>query len=74
MHTIFASMSSPPNYTKSFLCLANSRKPGGHCVAGRTFKKDSYTGWLRPVSTRNTHEISDVELLYADGTGAQLLA
>ncbi|WP_315796036.1 dual OB domain-containing protein [Bradyrhizobium sp. SZCCHNRI3043] len=66
-------MSSQLNYKKSFLCLANSRKPGGHCVAGRTFTKDSYTGWIRPVSTRNTHEISDAELRYADGSGAQLL-
>jgi hypothetical protein len=62
-----------PPYTKSFLCLANSRKPGGHCVAGRTFNQQSYTEWLRPVSTRNTHEISDAELTYADGTRAKLL-
>ena len=66
-------MSAPSNYTKLFLCVANSRKPGGHCVGGRTFNRDNYTEWLRPVSTRNTHEISDAELLYADGTRAQLL-
>jgi hypothetical protein len=62
-----------PTYTKSFLCLANSRKPGGHCVAGRTFNNENYTGWLRPISTRNSHEISGAEQLYADGSGAKLL-
>jgi hypothetical protein len=66
-------MTTVPTYTKTFLCLANSRKPGGHCVAGRTFSKDEYLTWLRPVSTRNTHEISDAEQSYADGTGAQVL-
>jgi putative nucleic acid modification protein with dual OB domain len=66
-------MPPAPTYTKSFLCLANSRKPGGHCVAGRTFNNENYTEWLRPVSTRNSHEISDAERLYADGSGAKLL-
>jgi hypothetical protein len=60
-------------YTMLFLCLANSRKPGGHCVAGKTFDSERYTGWLRPVSTRNSHEISDFEQMYADGSGAKLL-
>lgn len=66
-------MSADLTYTMSFFCLANSRKPGGHCVAGKTFDPEKYIGWLRPVSTRNSHEISNVEHVYADGTGAKLL-
>lgn len=66
-------MAQAATYTKSFLCLANSRKPGGRCVAGRMFNNKTYTGWLRPVSGRNTHEISNTEQLYADGTVAKLL-
>lgn len=42
-------------------------------MAGRSFDPEKYADWLRPVSTRNTHEISDAEQLYADGAGAKLL-
>ncbi|HEX4410318.1 MAG TPA: hypothetical protein VH206_16205 [Xanthobacteraceae bacterium] len=66
-------ISPTKTYTKTFLCLANSRKPRGHCVAGRTFNTKNYTDWLRPISTRPSHEISDGEQQYADGTNTKLL-
>jgi hypothetical protein len=52
------------------VCLANSRKAAGRCVAG----KHTDSGlWLRPVSGRRTAEISDAERRYEDGTSANVL-
>ena len=37
-----------------FVCLANSRKAGGRCVAGKAFKKSSRRWvWVRPVNQYN---------------------
>lgn len=57
------------------LCLANSRKPpSGRCIAGKRLNGTTYNGeWVRPVSDRDTKEISEEERRYEDGTGAQLL-
>lgn len=41
---------------KEIICIANSWKPGGHCVAG--IEMDSYD-WIRPISTNQYHSISD---------------
>lgn len=60
-------------YTKTLLSLANSRKPGGLCVAGKAFAGGSSGAWIRPVSTRRTHEISNAEERYANGQAMQLL-
>jgi hypothetical protein len=57
---------------KRLLCLANSRKFVGRCVAG----KESATGpggWIRPVSSRPGHEVSRDERTYNDGTEPQVL-
>lgn len=56
-------------YTKAILCLAASRKHGGHCFAG----KDLRTGeWIRPVSDRPDEEISDRECTRPNGVTAAL--
>lgn len=52
------------------VCLASSRKTHGQCIAG---KRISDGTWCRPVSSRSTHEISDVELTYQNNHRAQLL-
>lgn len=48
-------------YTKTIVCLANSWKTGGHCVAGRAVEGSRYGDWIRPVSDRKGEEILDKE-------------
>lgn len=62
-------------YTKTIVCLANSRKPpsGGRCVAGREMIANGFGDWIRPVSVRSTQEISEEERRYQDGQDPQVL-
>lgn len=66
-------MSDEPKYTKTVLCLANSRRPGGRCVAGKLFDNGKTSDWLRPVNSENGNAISEAELQYEDGTSADVL-
>ena len=52
------------------VCLANSRKWSGRCIAGKimTSKK-----WIRPISSRVSEEISEEERRYENGKMPRLL-
>ena len=59
---------------KRILCLANSRKSGGRCVAGKEILgSGEIGGWIRPVSDRETEEVSEWERQYEDGSEPRLL-
>jgi len=58
---------------RTIVCLANSRKLAGRCIAGRVIEDGGIREWLRPVSARQHQEVSRSERLYANGREPQLL-
>lgn len=61
-------------YLKRIICLANSNKNGGTCIAGREMLLGGQYGcWIRPVSSRSTAEISFMESLYPNNESPKLL-
>ncbi|MBD5411663.1 MAG: hypothetical protein HDR51_02820 [Treponema sp.] len=56
--------------TKTFICLANSRKKSGLCIAGKELENHQV---FRPVSERITEELSEIEIRYKDGKLPRLL-
>lgn len=58
---------------KRIVCLANSRKLSGRCVAGKELLGSKPIGWIRPVSTREHEEVSEYERQYQDGSDPRVL-
>lgn len=46
------------SYTKMLVCLANSRKLAGRCVAGKEWDGHAAGAWCRPVSARDRGELT----------------
>jgi len=60
--------------TKTIVCLAKSRRPGGLCVAGKEILGDGrYGEWIRPVNSQNDDAISLEDMQLADGGHPKLL-
>lgn len=55
------------SYRKKIVCLANSRKMSGRCIAGKEVLDSGYGKWIRPISRRETAEISEEEMRFVNG-------
>lgn len=60
-------------HVKRILCLANSRKLSGRCIAGREFDRHEMGRWIRPVSDREREDVSEDERQYPDGSDPRVL-
>ena len=59
-------------YSRTIVCLANSRKYSGRCIAGLEVSGSRTGEWIRPVSSAPKGELQ-FEHLYRDGSEPQLL-
>ncbi len=66
----WSSRGQRPSITKRLVCLANSHKPGGRCVAGRELGGG---GWVRPVSGGADPSVSTDAIAYRNGRQPKLL-
>ena len=53
---------------RMIVCLANSRKYSGRCIAGKALLPDGLGGWIRLVSGSGTGELSMKEITMQDGS------
>lgn len=60
-------------HNATFVCLANSRKNNGRCIAGKAFYNGSYSKWIRPVTDRQTHALETPEHRIITGEDSKLL-
>lgn len=58
---------------KRIVCLANSRKLGGHCIAGREWDGRRVGAWIRPVGSGERGEIYKYECSFQDGSNPEVL-
>ncbi len=60
-------------YTKRIVCLANSRKQQGHCIAGKEITSAGFGKWIRPVSSETDGKLWDNHICYHDDQVPRLL-
>jgi hypothetical protein len=58
-------------YTRTLVCFANSTKLGGRCIAGK--EPAGGNSWIRPVSDKETGELSLANIRFENGRVPALL-
>lgn len=58
---------------KTIVCLANSRKLGGRCIAGKEIVGHQCAGWIRPVSARESEAVIEQEYRCRGGGNSRVL-
>ena len=58
---------------KRLVFLANSRKPGGRCIAGREWIDESAGAWVRPIGDQENQAVSELERQYRGGREPSVL-
>ena len=61
------------SYEKKIVCLANSFKYNGRCIAGKELINGGYGSWIRPVSFKKGGELSGKERRFENGEEPQIL-
>lgn len=54
-------------YIKTIICLANSSKHGGRCVAGKVITPQGIGDWLRPIGSASQGAVSYKDRQYSGG-------
>lgn len=60
-------------HTANFVCLANSRKHKGRCLAGKALHNGTFTKWIRPITTHPSEELQASEHRLQTGQDAAIL-
>jgi hypothetical protein len=60
-------------HTATFVCLANSRKHSGRCLAGKALYNGTYSKWIRPVTEHPSEELQANEHCLQTGQDAAIL-
>ena len=59
--------------TITMVCLADSRKIGGHCIAGKVVEGKNKGRWVRPIANREECALTDRDISYKNGEMPNLL-
>jgi hypothetical protein len=59
--------------TITMVCLADSHKIGGHCIAGKIVEGKDKGKWIRPISNRAECALTDRDISYKNGRLPNLL-
>lgn len=60
-------------YSRRIICLANSRKLRGRCIAGKELGPSGFGKWVRPVTTPDGGELTLTHITCRDGQLPNLL-